>query len=218
MKKFYYFLYITTNKINGKYYKGEHATDNLFDGYLGSGKAFKRAFRKYGRNAFERKIVLFLPDLESLVAAEKLFITEEDISSPDCYNLREGGSRQPGKPGIKRAPFTKTHRDNISLGQVEHYRRRLAAGEVTYKVTNKIRKTPIKNIQDSIKHTGELNPMFGVTGSKNPTSKPVYCVELNRVFESAMLAAKELGIAFQNISKVCQGKRHTCGGYHWSFT
>ena len=153
--------------------------------------------------------------MSSLVAAEKLFITAEDIASPNCYNLREGGSRQPGKLGVKRRPFTKEHRDNISKAQIAHYKRRRESGKVTYKVTNRTRKAPIKNIQDSIKHTGNLNPMFGRSGSQNSTSKPVYCMELDRVFESAMLAAKELGIAFQNISKVCQGKRHTCGGYHW---
>lgn len=80
-KKRYYFLYITTNLVNGKYYKGQHSTDDLFDGYLGSGVLFRRALKKYGRKAFKRQIVLFLPDLDSLAAAEKMYITKQDIHS-----------------------------------------------------------------------------------------------------------------------------------------
>jgi len=35
--KFYY-LYKIVNNINGKYYYGVHSTDDLEDGYAGSGK------------------------------------------------------------------------------------------------------------------------------------------------------------------------------------
>lgn len=44
---------------------------------------------------------------------------------------------------------------------------------------------------------------------------PVYCVELDRVFEGQAAAAKELGLYQGNISKCITGKRNTCGGYHW---
>ena len=45
--------------------------------------------------------------------------------------------------------------------------------------------------------------------------KPVKCVELNRVFESAKQAEKELGIYATTINAVCRGKGKTAGGYHW---
>lgn len=43
----------------------------------------------------------------------------------------------------------------------------------------------------------------------------VYCVELNREFDSMNQAAKELGISVSSISKAVNGQRKTCGGYHW---
>lgn len=52
-------------------------------------------------------------------------------------------------------------------------------------------------------------------GKRN--KKPVYCVELDRVFESGTAACKELGLNNSHLSQVCQGKRETCGGYHWRF-
>ena len=48
-------------------------------------------------------------------------------------------------------------------------------------------------------------------------AQPIYCVELNRVFESQKAAAKELGLYQSNISNCCNGKIKTTGGYHWRF-
>lgn len=45
--------------------------------------------------------------------------------------------------------------------------------------------------------------------------RPVYCVELDRVWRGTIDAAKELGIPAQGISKCLSGKQQTCGGYHW---
>lgn len=51
----YYYIYKITNKINHKIYYGQHTTSNL-DDYMGSGKALHNAFKKYGKENFEKKI------------------------------------------------------------------------------------------------------------------------------------------------------------------
>ena len=48
MKKYNY-IYIITNIVNGKIYIGKHSTDDLNDGYLGSGKKLRLAKNKYGK-------------------------------------------------------------------------------------------------------------------------------------------------------------------------
>ena len=48
-------------------------------------------------------------------------------------------------------------------------------------------------------------------------SKPVYCVELNKVFPSTAEAGRQLGISNSHISKCCRGILKTCGGYHWNY-
>ena len=47
--------------------------------------------------------------------------------------------------------------------------------------------------------------------------KKVYCVELDKVFESAKSAAIQLGLSGSNIAKCCKGKYKTTGGYHWKY-
>ena len=51
-------------------------------------------------------------------------------------------------------------------------------------------------------------------------SKPVYCVELDRIFPSGKAAAEELGLNRGNLSSCLNGKGYysTCGGYHWKYT
>ena len=48
-------------------------------------------------------------------------------------------------------------------------------------------------------------------------AKAVYCVELDKVFNSQIEAAKELNIYSTNISACCLGKQKTSGGYHWRY-
>lgn len=48
-----YTIYKITNKVTGKIYIGKHQTEDLNDGYMGSGKLLKRAQEKYGINSFE---------------------------------------------------------------------------------------------------------------------------------------------------------------------
>ena len=51
------FIYITTNLINGKRYIGQRKFSDGWTTYLGSGKRFKQALKKYGRKNFVRSIV-----------------------------------------------------------------------------------------------------------------------------------------------------------------
>lgn len=47
--------------------------------------------------------------------------------------------------------------------------------------------------------------------------KKVYCIELDRIFNSIKEASNELKINGGHISSCCRGKRKTCGGYHWIY-
>ena len=87
----YYFVYKTTNKLNGKYYIGQHRTEYIDDGYLGSGKVFIKALKKYGKYNFYREILEFADSPEALNDLEKKYITINDIQSDNCYNQMSGG-------------------------------------------------------------------------------------------------------------------------------
>ena len=99
-QKKYHFIYKTTNKLNGKYYIGMHSTDNLNDGYLGSGNRLRYSVRKYGEENFEREILEFVDSREELKKREEEVVNLDEIAKKDCMNLTiggEGGDRRTGK-------------------------------------------------------------------------------------------------------------------------
>lgn len=88
----YHFVYKTTHTSSGKYYIGVHSTDNLEDGYLGSGLIIKNSIAVYGSRAFTRTIIKHFSTREDAFLEESLLVTKELIDSDVfCLNLKPGG-------------------------------------------------------------------------------------------------------------------------------
>jgi group I intron endonuclease len=89
--KKHFFIYKTTNLLNGRYYIGMHSTNNIDDGYLGSGTRLRRSIRKYGKHNFKCEILEYCSDFDSLKEREREIVTEESIKDILCMNLKPGG-------------------------------------------------------------------------------------------------------------------------------
>lgn len=88
----FYFAYKTTNNVNGRYYLGVHQTMNVDDGYVGSGKALKRAVNKYGVESFSREIVKFFDSSEEMFTYERdVLVTQTIVDDKNSYNMTLGG-------------------------------------------------------------------------------------------------------------------------------
>ena len=68
-----------------------HSTDNLNDGYVGSGKRLWYSINKYGKENFKLEILEMLPDRSSLKEREKQLVNENILKDPMCLNLKTGG-------------------------------------------------------------------------------------------------------------------------------
>ena len=68
-----------------------HSTDNLNDGYVGSGKRLWYSINKYGKENFKLEILEMLPDRRSLKEREKELVNEDLLKDPMCLNLKTGG-------------------------------------------------------------------------------------------------------------------------------
>lgn len=86
-----FIVYKTTNKQNGKIYVGSHRTDNLDDGYLGSGKLLKLALKKYGPENFDRVVLAEFNNVADMFAYEAQIVDEAFVARRDTYNLKVGG-------------------------------------------------------------------------------------------------------------------------------
>lgn len=91
MKNDYFFVYETTNLINGKKYRGIHKTSNINDNYIGSGIPFTNAVKKYGKENFKRDILEFCDSYDELLEKEKIYVDEEWVKNRTNYNIKTGG-------------------------------------------------------------------------------------------------------------------------------
>lgn len=90
MQKYHYF-YKITNTINNHFYYGIHSTNDLNDGYMGSGSRLKIAIKKYGIENFSKEIIKFFNNREELAKYEAEIVTESLVYDPNCYNMIVGG-------------------------------------------------------------------------------------------------------------------------------
>lgn len=90
-EKKYHFIYKTTNILSGKYYIGMHSTDDLEDGYLGSGTRLRYSINKYGKENFKREILEFCKSREELKKRESEVINLNELAKINCINLKVGG-------------------------------------------------------------------------------------------------------------------------------
>lgn len=98
----FYGIYKVTNKVNGKMYIGQHITDDLDDGYMGSGAIMKKALKKYVEDAFTKEWLEFAENAEDLNYLERMYVDEEWLSRTDTYNLVLGGSSHPQPTSIRK--------------------------------------------------------------------------------------------------------------------
>lgn len=85
--------YKITCVITGMYYIGSHKTDNLDDGYMGSGRLIKESIAQYGVENHVKEILgVFDTREESLELEHKLIKEKRQLEKERCLNLSFGGS------------------------------------------------------------------------------------------------------------------------------
>ncbi len=87
----FHLIYKTTCLETGKYYVGMHSTDDLDDGYLGSGRWLINSVKKYGKEKHVREIIEFVPTREQLRIREEQIVDQKMIDDDLCMNLDLGG-------------------------------------------------------------------------------------------------------------------------------
>lgn len=164
----FHFVYKTTNLINQKYYIGVHSTDDINDGYLGSGVLIKKAIKKYGRQNFKRDILKFTDTKHDAYMFEKSVVTEDLVKSNQCYNQALGGYG--GNLGELNGMYGKTHTDEVKekLSKLRKIDKNLDNSNKIFSVSHKqkLSKATRNRLADPTK-----NPMYGKKHSQESIEK-----------------------------------------------
>lgn len=213
------------------------------DGRRYKGQVFYNAIQKYGWDNFEH--LLILDNLNQMQANyyEKFFIEKYNTTNKNFgYNVTNGGNsntlnekqrelrRQLNYQMWKDGTFKElinTPVYCIELNQsfesaLEAERQLQIDNSTIQKVCKRqLKYAGIKNGQPLhwiyLKDYNEdlIKSLKGKSEILKGVSIPIYCVELNKIFNSAAEASKELNIDASSIRKVAKGKYKTAGGFHW---
>ena len=80
VKKYNYF-YKITNNLNNHFYYGIHSTNDLEDGYMGSGTRLHYAYKKYGIDNFSKEILKYFETIQKNFYINGMYqsLREEEI-------------------------------------------------------------------------------------------------------------------------------------------
>jgi hypothetical protein len=119
------YIYKIINKINGKWYIGK--TNGQDPSYMGSGKILKQAYKKYGKENFEKVILETCSTEEELNLREIQWINSTNATiDPMSYNLVEGGT---GGDRSKFVNYSKIDRTNYKMEGARHWINSLSSEE-----------------------------------------------------------------------------------------
>jgi hypothetical protein len=135
-EKQHHYIYKTTNLKNGKFYVGMHSTDNLNDGYLGSGTRLRRSIRRNGIENFKIEYLEFFDNRTDLTNREKELVNEELLKDPMCMNLKPGGTG-----GL----VDEMHAINLKKGASKWSKAKWQIEEYRSKITEVLRNNIIKS-------------------------------------------------------------------------
>lgn len=159
----FYTVYKITNLKNDKIYIGTHQTNNLDDGYMGSGTVICNAVNKHGKENFKKEILHFLDSKEEMYLKEKEIVNEEFLLREDTYNLRLGGDGGWDYVNTNKLYNYKTGREVAikNLEKANAKNRELFEQGLHRKGFKHSEETKYKISQSSIgKRTGEENSMY----------------------------------------------------------
>ena len=182
-----------------------HSTDDLNDGYLGSGKYLWNSIKKYGKDNFKIEVLESSKNREELKSREKEIVNKDMLNEPLCMNIRPGGEGAPighqyylSNIGSKRTDKTK---EKMSIVQRGHKRNMGSKRSVETK-----RKMSENN-------TGQKNPFYGkhhsevtkrkISAAGIGRSRP--CSEETKIKLS--IAAKKNTMTRTHFMKVCENFR-----------
>ncbi|CCI88594.1 phage-associated homing endonuclease [Yersinia phage phiR1-RT] len=212
-EKSHHYTYKTTNLCNDKIYYGVHSTNDLSDGYLGSGKLFELAKKKYGKDNFKKEILSYHSSRKEAMEAERLLITEGIVLDRNTYNTALGGGGG-GFYGHSHSVEFKNFMAKIHKGKVVSDETKALIRDYALSELNPLRGKPRPEsvkAKIALSNSGKTHPKFNDRKVKRVSDTS------EEIFDSMFEASKHMRLKnSSNISKALKSGK-SAYGYKWYY-
>lgn len=209
-----YCIYIHTNLINNKVYIGKaiypptHRWGQNGNGYKNCPR-FWSAILHYGWDNFSHDILEKDLSKEEADNKEIFYIQQYNSTNLDKgYNLTQGGTG-----GNTHLAWSEKRKQDYSEKCKQENIRRISETDWAEKLSKSQKERWKKEKENGIIRNTPR-------GKNHPKARKVKCLETNQIFNCCADAAEWLGYDRKKssyISRVANGIRQTCKGYHWEF-
>lgn len=218
-----YTVYQHKNKINNKIYIG--ITKQELEKRWGanginykSSPHFFAAIQKYGWDNFEHNILFTnLTKEEACNKEQELIKFYNSMDRNFGYNSTSGGEtftmNEETKEKISQA--LKGNKNGLGKPCSEEKKKKISEAQKGRKFSEEHKKKLSEAAQK--RHVPCSEEKKKKLSKNYPNKKPVYCEELDQIFESVQECGRQLDISATNISKICKGKGKTAKGYHFKY-
>lgn len=236
------YIYLITNKINGKQYIGQSIQNDInkrWNQYKNLkkhniGRCLYNSFIKYGIHNFKFQIICICFD-EDCNKYEIEYIKKFNTIVPKGYNLSEGGGNKSSHPDTKKLISEKLKGKKLSEKAKEKISKANKGRVVTIETKEKISKTlklreqseeflikrlnMIKNYSKETKEKIKHGLLIGIEANKKRVAQYDLKGKLIKIYDCMSEASRQTSICQRTISKVCNNVKYckSAGGFIWKF-
>ena len=198
----HYLIYRIDNIENGKYYIGQHETDNPLDSYMGSGNLIRRAIAKYGIEKFIKTILFDFDNFEQMNEKEKELVPFSacHLNNEMSYNLVEGGC------GGNKIIWDDEQRNKVSIR---------FKGKQTSRKGTKLPDYWKEKIANGMTGKGRENNIKFQT--EHPQKYKTFLKKLSKIHKGKKISNETKIKMSQSMSKIRQGKDNPAYGRKWMY-
>ena len=225
MSKKYEYIYMITNLFTGKSYIGKHH-GTINDGYMGSGKKLRDAYKKWTKDAFS-KIILEMCTSDNVFDRERHWISIYKTNIYG-YNITPGGESGPSLPGELNPMYGLKGPNHPKFGHTMSKAGRLSVSKtqtgkkLSHELIAKLKQP--RSIETKLKIKEGINRVGGNVKEKNGNynkGKPVLQYSLDGIllkeWPNSYQASQVVTVSNSALYGCLTGKSKTSGGFIWKY-
>lgn len=220
-----YYVYKTTNIINGKFYIGKRKYRKKDEKwYLGSGIYLNRAIKKYGRENFKKEIIEWCSSSEEVNNKERFWIAKLDaLNQKIAYNIAPGGDGGFLGEEVSKRIGLKLKGRKLPKEVCEKMSKEMKGKKKSKEHIEKVRKalTGRKRTEKEIENMRKAALKLYEEGFESPVQISIYQYDINtgdfiNSYKSCREASRMTGFDRKAINNACLGITKKSNKFIWS--